>query len=263
MLTLYFSAFSPYCRKVRMAMNFKGLDYTIHDSNDVAKIPAWNLRAEVPVLTDGDVTVRNSANILEYLDRKFPDKPVFPEDPAAFALAKEWELVADTMVDPIVTNLSLWKWANMNDKPEGLDKAAAASILPIYDQLQARLEAHDYIAGEISSADFALYPHITGANFVGLPFDKERHSHIGPWIKRMRNSKEGLADLKSIMEFWQTLPEQDVDRDRINWGTYRLEWFLAHGYHDWFLNEIKQDKVLWSVGPKNNAQNSPAAPKTA
>ncbi len=259
MLTLCFSAFSPYCRKVRMAMDLKGLDYEIFESSDVERYPAWNPRAEVPVLMDGEVTVRNSGTILDYLDKKFPEKPIFPRAPADYALAKEWELTADTQFDPIVTNMSLWKWANMNPKPEGLDDAAERAILPLYDRLHSQLEGREYVTGDVSAADYALYPQVTGANFVGLPFDADCHSNIAGWLKRIRGSKVGRKDLKTIMMFWQTLDKQDVDRDRINWGTYRLEWFLAHGFHDWFVNEVRAGKVLWSVGPNNNALKSPLA----
>ncbi|MCI5045821.1 MAG: glutathione S-transferase family protein [Aquisalinus sp.] len=263
MIKLYFSAFSPYCRKVRMALEFKKLNYEIVDSNDVAKINAWNPRAEVPVLTDGEITLRNSATILEYLDKVYAQHPVFPSNPAAFALAKEWELVADTMIDPIITNMSLWKWANMNPKPEGLDEAARKAIDPIYDRLNQQLEGSEFIVGELSAADFAVYPHITGANFVDLPFDPGKHSNISAWLKRVKATELGRIDMKAILDFWKNLSAQEVDRDRINWGTYRLEWFLANGFHEWFLNEVREDKVLWSVGPKNNALNSPAAKANA
>jgi len=32
---------------------------------------------------------------------------------------------------------------------------------------------------------------------------------------------------------------------RIGWRGDRIEWMLAHGFHEWFLNEIKEDRVLW------------------
>jgi hypothetical protein len=29
------------------------------------------------------------------------------------------------------------------------------------------------------------------------------------------------------------------------WRGDRIEWMLARGFHDWFCNEIKSDRVLW------------------
>ena len=41
---------------------------------------------------------------------------------------------------------------------------------------------------------------------------------------------------------------------------FRLEWLLANGGVEFFADQVRQDKVLWSVGPDNNARNNPAAP---
>jgi hypothetical protein len=35
---------------------------------------------------------------------------------------------------------------------------------------------------------------------------------------------------------------------------------LANGGVEFFAEQVRQDKVLWSVGPNNNARNNPAAP---
>jgi hypothetical protein len=40
-----------------------------------------------------------------------------------------------------------------------------------------------------------------------------------------------------------------------------LEWLLANGGVEFFAEQVHRDKVLWSVGPNNNARNSPAAPE--
>ena len=71
MIKLYGSAFSPFARKVRMTLDYKGLTYEAVDgllkSNHQA-LKAVNGRLEVPVLTDGDVVVVNSPDIVSYLD---------------------------------------------------------------------------------------------------------------------------------------------------------------------------------------------------
>jgi len=258
MIQLCYSALSPYSRKVRMAMDYMELDYEVTDSCDVAKYPVWSPRAEIPVLADGANTVRESSVMVEYLARRFPDAPsLLPSDPAAYAAVKEWEIVADTMLDPVVTNIAIFLWAKLGPMPEGMLEAAREGIDPIYDRMEQALEDKDFVAGDLSIADIALYPHIHGAQHCGLAFDKSKYPNVRAWVKRIRGHAIGEADFAEVLKWWSAKDTQDVDFDKINWGTHRLEHLLAHGFHDWFTQEIERDGVLWSVGPKNNALNSP------
>ena len=85
MIKLYDSAFSPFARKVRMTLEYKDLNYEAVDgllrSNHEA-LKAVNGRIEVPALVDGDVVVINSADIVTYLDHRYPAKCVYPVQPA-------------------------------------------------------------------------------------------------------------------------------------------------------------------------------------
>ena len=78
MLTLFSNGFSPFARKVAMALDYKGLAYETVDGLTHAnreRLLAVNPRAEVPVLVDGDVTVVNSSDIVAYLDLAYPRAP--------------------------------------------------------------------------------------------------------------------------------------------------------------------------------------------
>ncbi len=205
--------------------------------------------------------MRNSATILEYLHVRFPEVPsLLPSSPQEFARCKEWELIADTLIDPIVTNCAIFKFGDLPDAPRGLREAAASDMQVLYDRLEKGLEGLEFVAGTISVADLALYPHVMAAQRVGLPMD-ERHTNIAAWMSRILSMPIGQSDVQAILAWWGDQENQDVETNRINWGTYRLEWFLAHGFHDWFYREIERDGVLWSVGPNNNANLSPMSPQ--
>jgi len=114
MIKLYDSAFSPFARKVRMTLEYKGLNYEAVDGllkANHAALKAVNGRVEVPSLVDDGIVIVNSADIVAYLDYRYPAKRVCPDDPAARVHARAWERVADTFVDPILVNISYWKWA--------------------------------------------------------------------------------------------------------------------------------------------------------
>ncbi len=262
-MLLCYSALSPFCRKVRMVMDWKGLAHELFDSCDIEKYPAYNPRAEIPILVDGPTVVINSADIHGYLDRKFPDSDIYPSDPAKYALVRQWELEADTLVDAIVTDVGIYKWADIPPGPEGLIEAARRDLNALFDRLETALADQDFVAGALSVADFALYVHISSAQLLQIGTDETRHPLVMAWLQRMVATEEVKQDTAARMQWWATRDQHGLDTHRINWGTHRLEWFLANGFIDHFVGEVKGDRVLWSVGPNNNAQHSPLAPAVA
>ncbi|MDH3726327.1 MAG: glutathione S-transferase family protein, partial [Myxococcales bacterium] len=118
MLTLYGNAFSPFARKVQIVLEHKGIDFTQVDglsrgSRD--KLAAINKRLEVPAVDHDGLIVVNSADIVAYLERVFPDRPVYPQDNRRWVKARAWERCADTVIDPILVDISYWVWAIRED----------------------------------------------------------------------------------------------------------------------------------------------------
>jgi glutathione S-transferase len=259
-MVLSYTALSPFCRKVRMAMEFKGLAFELAPGDNVMEIAAFNPRAEVPVLIDGATVVCNSPDILAYLDRKFPERPLYPAEAGAYADVRDWERLSDTHLDAILIVLGNWAFADLPPMPAGLFEAARRDANRVYDQLEERLTTRDFVCGSISAADFALYPQVSAGAALRVPLDRERHVGTLAWLKRMRARPEGQTDLAAAREWWANRERQTSDTKRVNWGTFRLEWLLANGHTDWFADQVRQDKVLWSVGPNSNARNSPHAP---
>jgi glutathione S-transferase len=58
------------------------------DPADKARILSFSRAGKVPALIDGDLTIWDSLAIMEYLAEKFPDKKLWPEDPASRAHAR-------------------------------------------------------------------------------------------------------------------------------------------------------------------------------
>src|SRR3972149_64765 len=60
------------------------------------KAPAFlavNPRGKVPALKDGDIVIRESLAIVAYLDRRYPDPPLFGRD--AKEAARGWQQVCE------------------------------------------------------------------------------------------------------------------------------------------------------------------------
>jgi glutathione S-transferase len=246
MITLYDNAFSPFARKVRLVLEHKGLPYEAVDGLSLKNrdaLAAVNGRVEVPTLVHDGVTVVNSSDIVAYLERVFPDKPVYPQSPADYVRARAWERCSDTTVDPILIDVSYWMWAERPDTmPAGLLDAARSDLAKIYDALNRELAGRDFICGALSIADLALFPQLAGAKSLDVPFS----GALLDWYKRMRALPICQADLERTKSYLARGPAGiDVERKKIFWRGDRIEWVLARGFHRWFMKEIEEDRVIW------------------
>jgi hypothetical protein len=57
------------------------------------------------------------------------------------------------------------------------------------------------------------------------------------------------ADLRRTRDYVANLKDRDFERRRIFWRGDRIEWLLARGFHAWFFDEIRQDRVAWPGPP--------------
>jgi glutathione S-transferase len=96
MLELYQFELSQYSEKVRLILDYKGLEYRkIEVTPGVGQVELLQKSGsrQVPVLKDGSTYIADSTEIAFYLDRKYPEKPLLPEDPiprGQCLLMEEW-----------------------------------------------------------------------------------------------------------------------------------------------------------------------------
>jgi glutathione S-transferase len=81
-----------------MALRFKRRDYRIKNVHSPMEAKRFNPRGRVPVLRLGDETHVDSSDILDVLDRRFPDPPLEPPEAGQRALVKILEDWADEVV---------------------------------------------------------------------------------------------------------------------------------------------------------------------
>lgn len=83
MLELYQFELSQYSEKVRLILDYKGLEYRkIEVIPGIGQLELFRLsgQQQVPVLKDGSTIVTDSTAIAMYLDRQYPEKPIIPTD---------------------------------------------------------------------------------------------------------------------------------------------------------------------------------------
>jgi glutathione S-transferase len=249
MITLYDNAFSPFARKVRMVLEWKGLAFETVDGlapAGHARLAAVNPRVEVPVLVDGDLVIVNSPQVVAYLEHRYPERPVYPADPTTRAAALAWERIADTLSDAITHDASNGGFGfPEGTRPPGLLEAAREDLAPIYDDLERALASGDYLCGALSIAELALFPHLTAVRFLDIAFDGATHPRLLAWYKRLRQLDVCRADLERTQRFLRDLGPSLQRPPRIVWRGDRIEWMLARGFHEWFFEEIRAGRVAW------------------
>jgi glutathione S-transferase len=78
---LYEFPHSHFCEKARWALDYKGLDF-----RRVPLLPPWHMlvtrrygkRSSVPLLLDGGRAVQGSAEIIDYLETRYPERALVP-----------------------------------------------------------------------------------------------------------------------------------------------------------------------------------------
>ncbi|ACC82471.1 glutathione S-transferase family protein [Nostoc punctiforme] len=96
MLELYQWELSQYSEKVRLILDFKGLDYRkIEVTPGIGQVELFRLtgQKQVPVLKDRNKYIADSTEIAKYLDLEYPDRPIIPQDPKKRGLTlliEEW-----------------------------------------------------------------------------------------------------------------------------------------------------------------------------
>ncbi|KAI5272712.1 glutathione S-transferase domain-containing protein [Aureobasidium subglaciale] len=109
MFTLISATPSPYARKVRIALAEKQLPFTLQTEvpwDGTTQTPQYNPLEKLPVLIpkDGSPAVFESSYILEWLETKYPEKPLLPahDQVDARLFAKKIQVVADGICDALV-----------------------------------------------------------------------------------------------------------------------------------------------------------------
>jgi glutathione S-transferase len=103
MLTVYDAARCPYCARVRIALEEKGIEYEAV-AVDLQDRPQWiyekNSTGRVPVVEEDAWLLPESSVIMEYLDERYPEPPLLPLDAADRALARVWIFRHDDFTRP-------------------------------------------------------------------------------------------------------------------------------------------------------------------
>lgn len=196
MRKLYHLWLSPYCRKIRVVLGAKGLEFEMQ----VEKV--WERRQEflvlnpagtVPVLIepDGAVLAGHSA-IAEFLDEVYPDPPLIGAEPSARAETRRlaaWfdEKFGHEVTANLVDEKIMKRFLGLGQPDSAAIRAGHANIRHHLDYIGWLCERRKWLAGDdFSMADIAAAVHLSAVDYVGdVPWDN--HPGAREWYARVKS----------------------------------------------------------------------------
>jgi glutathione S-transferase len=145
----------PYCMRVRAALAEKGIPYRSREvdlANRPPELLEVNPRGGVPVLVDGETTVADSLAILEHLDERWPEPPLFPPALDRQAVRDATERV-NRAFGPHMMKLAR---GSQEERTEAL-----AAVRRALSALDAEVPPNGFLLGTFSAADLALASFVT------------------------------------------------------------------------------------------------------
>jgi glutathione S-transferase len=196
MRRLYHLWLSPACRKIRIVLREKGLEFELCTENVWERRPEFlvlNPAGDVPVLVENDgVALSDGAAICEYVEEAYQKPPLIPGN--AMERAEIRRLVAwfDAKFDFEVTaNLLgekfMKRFLKLGEPDSRAIRAGRENIHYHLDYIAWLGERRSWLAGDaFSLADIAAGAHLSALDYLGdVPW--EQHEGAKDWYARIKS----------------------------------------------------------------------------
>jgi glutathione S-transferase len=211
-MKLYQTNLSNYATKNRIAIYDKGLKIEFIEPPGGLHSPEYqkiNPLDKIPCLDADGVMIPESEVINEYLEDKFPDKPLLPKSPEARARVRVFTRFHDLYLEPPIRAL----FGQMNPKSRD-DKVVNEKLTEVnkrLDELEKMLGENGFAAGsDFTLADCALAPTMFFCNVLlpsfGAKPPMEGHPKLTAWwnhVQTRPSAKKGLGEMQEALAAMQ------------------------------------------------------------
>jgi glutathione S-transferase len=187
---------SPFCRKVRIVLLEKKIDFDMKVENTWERNEAFlalNPAGEVPVLVEPDGTVLSGSNVIsEFIEEIHPDPPLL--GPQALERAEVRRLVSwfdrkfdREVTDPLVGEKVMKRFLGLGEPNSKAVRAGLANIHQHLDYITYLMERRKWLAGDqLSLADLAAAAHLSVVDYLGdVPWAD--HEGAKDWYARLKS----------------------------------------------------------------------------
>lgn len=212
-LEIYWGSGSPFAWRVLLAAEVKRIPYESRllefskGQTRTADFLALNPRGKVPVIRDGDFVLAESLAILAYLDRKYPETPIFGR--SAEETGRIWAHIStfESYLREPITIVNRWMFGDKPRTPDVDDAVtkATAEITRFEEQLG---RGGSWLVGDApSAADIVWFPTMRTIIRAGVRAEA-RTTEIGlfPFAQRYPNIGAWIARVEALPGYDRTLP---------------------------------------------------------
>ena len=208
MLTLYHLWLSPFCRKVRIVLAEKNVEF------DTKVEQVWDRRrdflamnpaGDVPVIVEPDGTVlADSVAICEYLEETHPEPVLlgtYPHQRAEVRRLTAWfdRKFDREVTDKLITEKIMKRFLGLGAPDSKAIRAAQANIHVHLDYIAYLTERRHWLAGDaMTLADVAAAAHLSTVDYLGdVPWSD--HEAAKEWYARIKSRPSFRAILADAM----------------------------------------------------------------
>ena len=194
-LKIYGVQISVHTRKVIVAALMKGLRHEVIPvvpvipGNPPANWRELSPTGHIPVLSDGDFTISDSAAICAYLERLSSQPSLYPEVPRDYALALSLEQYAGTLFREVVRPLFHETVVHPKMRGVATDQkkvdAVLNEVIPEMFGYLERVAGEEFFAGRFMTvADIAVASNLTTYQYLGFDLDRRRFPRLAALYDR-------------------------------------------------------------------------------
>lgn len=211
-ITLYGVGLSPYVRKVRLALAFKGLDY-----QHIPVIPMGDDQPQdfkknsplgkIPLMHIDDMWLSDSSAILAYLERSRPQPPLLSSDAKQAAQAIWFEAYSGSHMNGIIGGhlfAELILAPALFKRPsnvEEIELARNVEIPGIFDYLESVLDGAYLVGESLGHADICVGSPFVTLQHCGFGCDSAKWPKTAAYIKRIINDEIFAPIAREEQEF--------------------------------------------------------------
>jgi len=208
------SYLSPYVRKVLVFLDLKGVPYAIDPIVPFMGDDRFSQLSpvrRVPVFLDDQITLADSSVICQYLEDRYPEPALYPDNIVNRARARWLEEFADSRMGEVF----IWRlfnqvaikpsvWGEQTDS-EVLEKTLREEIPHVLNYLETQIPAEGFLFGKVSIADIAIACFFRNAAFARFRVDSSRWPLTAAFVERVLEI-ESFERLKPIEDRLRRTP---------------------------------------------------------
>lgn len=193
MLTIHGVPISVHTRKVIVAAIEKNIAFGSEPVIPFNPPPGWDRLSptgKIPVVTEGDLVLRDSSVICAWLERRQPKPALYPAAVELFAEALWLEEYADgTVFLEVIHGLFFQQVIRPNILKQPADKAAIATVLEqtapkVLGYLEGQVGGEHLVDGAFGIADIAIVSNLINFHYLGHAIDSALYPKLGRYFRQ-------------------------------------------------------------------------------